>query len=218
MPLFKGIKQSEIESMIPCLGVIQKRYSKNQFIIIDSEDIANVGLVIDGRVHMLKEDHLGNRSHVSTISVGGLFGESFALRERPSYVSFQAATDSEILRLPLDKIIYYCSNSCPFHKRLVHNTFALLSEKNEQLMKSIEILSKGTLRDKIVCYLSQIADSESHSTITVPLNRTEMAAFLNSNRSAMTRELSKMQDEGLIEISGNRFRLLFLNSDESRFT
>ena len=73
-------------------------------------------------------------------------------------------------------------------------------------MQKIEILSKTTLRQKILCYLSQLSVSQKSKDVVVPLNRTEMAAYLNSNRSAMSRELKAMQEDGLISVEGNLFR------------
>lgn len=203
MPLFKGVTKEEIKTMLPCLCVNEKHYSKNEFIYIENDSVANVGLVLSGTIHMIKEDFQGNRSHLVSMKEGELFGETFALCEQPSYVTFQAATGTDILLFPLDKVIYFCSNSCPFHKRMVHNTFVLLSQKNMQLMKRIEAASQNSLREKIICYFSQLKEEQQCNHITLPLSKTELAAYLNCNRSALMRELSNMQNDGIININKN---------------
>lgn len=205
-PLFNGIRTDELKILLPCLNARESRYKKNHFIVIDTENMPFVGMILDGSVHILKEDLFGERTFIASIGRGELFGASFMLTNGTSLVSLQAVSNVKVLCIPVEKILYTCSSACPFHKRIVHNIFSLLAGKNVQLMQKIEILSKTTLRQKILCYLSQLSVSQKSKDVVVPLNRTEMAAYLNSNRSAMSRELKAMQEDGLISVEGNLFR------------
>ena len=205
-PLFNGIRTDELKILLPCLNARENRYKKNHFIVIDGENMPFVGMILDGSVHILKEDLFGERTLIAGIGKGELFGASFMLTNGTSLISLQAVSNVEVLCIPVEKILYTCSSACPFHKQIVHNIFSLLAGKNVQLMQKIEILSKTTLRQKILCYLSQLSVSQKSKDVVVPLNRTEMAAYLNSNRSAMSRELKAMQEDGLISVEGNLFR------------
>ena len=207
-PFFKGIRADELNTMLPCLNARENHYKKNRFIVMDTESMPFVGMILDGSVHILKEDLFGERTFIAGLEKGDLFGASFMLTDGASRVSLQAVSNVTVLIIPLEKILYICSNACPFHKRIIRNIFTMLAGKNVQLMKKIEIMSKATLRQKILCYLSQLSESQNSRDVVVPLNRTEMAAYLNSNRSAMSRELKAMQEDGLISVEGRIFRTL----------
>ena len=85
--------------------------------------------------------------------------------------------------------------------------FAMIADKNRHLMQKIEATSRGSVRDKILTFLSMEARRQGSATFVLPLNRTEMAEYLCINRSAMTRELSALKKEGLIDIDRDRFTL-----------
>ena len=97
-------------------------------------------MVLKGTVHILKEDYYGNKVLLSYANRGDLFGESFSFQQKTvSQVSFQAATDVDVLLMPLAKLLNTCSNSCPFHQQLVRNLFRQFAEKNAALMDKINI-------------------------------------------------------------------------------
>lgn len=207
-PLFKGIGEKELNQMLPCLQAVNKPFTKGSFIILDEEEVQHVCMVLTGTIHMLKEDSSGSYTLLTTVHRGELFGESYSLNMQLSHVSFRAAEDSMIMLFPLNKVIYTCDHTCPFHQRIIRNSFRMITEKNMHLISRLEILSKETLREKILCYLRHESQSQKTSHVQIRMNRTEMAAYLNCNRSAMSRELSKMQREGLLDIDKTVFTLL----------
>lgn len=206
--IFEGIEESELGTMLDCIGGYTRSFSKNEYIIMETDSVHQVGLVLEGNIHMIKEDYWGNRSLITYMGKGEVFGESFSLRkDNISSVSFLASQPSEVLFLPLSKILYTCSKSCPFHQRLIINMQSIMSEKNIQLMEKIDILSKDSLREKIMAYLYVLSTRQQSRTVKNPLNRTQMANYLNVNRSAMARELSSMKKDGLIDFDQGMFIL-----------
>ena len=205
-PIFHGINDSDRAALLGCLKTYTRSYRKGEFILLEQDHVQDVGIVLSGTVHMLKEDVWGRRTLLDYMEPGEIFGETFALRhEQASHVSFLAATDMKALFLPLDHVLTPCKKQCSFHTALSRNFFLLMGEKNLRLMEKIEISAKGSLREKILAYLSIQAQKQGSKYIKIPLNRTEMASYLHANRSATTRELSEMQAEGLIEFDGNTF-------------
>lgn len=206
--LFEGIAPDNLAALLPCLHHLTQEYRKGTYIFVEQEHVQHVGIVLSGSVHMLKEDVWGNQTLIAHIDPGEIFGETFALRKQShSYVSYLAARDTKVLFLSMQNLLHPCPRQCPFHVTLSQNMYDLLGKKNIQLMERIEVSSKTTLRDKLLAYLSLQAQKQESKYFTVPLNRTEMANFLQSNRSAMTRELNTMRDEGLIDFDGNTFTL-----------
>ena len=207
-PLFQSIEEEHVKEMMICLNAHVRRYNKGQFILFDGEDVSHMGIVIQGLVHMMKEDVWGNQTLLTYMSDGDFFGESFAMcRETNSFVSFLSASDTEILFLGTRHILTPCKNNCAFHQRLARNMFDLLGQKNIRLMEKIEILSKATLREKILAFLSMQAQRQDSKYILLSLSRAEMANYLCTNRSAMIRELSAMRADGLIDFDKNTFVL-----------
>lgn len=209
MPLFQAISAGEIETMLKCLGAYTKTYAKNQYIFRVGESIRSIGAILSGTVHMLKEDVWGNTSIYTRIPEKGVFGETFACGELDrSSVSFVAAEDCTVLFLPFERVMFSCSAACGFHHRLIRNMMTLVAQKNAQLMDKLEIMAKKTLREKILTYLSQQAQHSGGMYFDSPLGRLDMASYLGVDRSALTRELSRMKEAGLLDFDRNTFRLL----------
>ena len=208
IPLFEGLNDRELNELFHCMHTFVRKYQKGQVIIIEDENIINVGIVLCGTVHMLKYDYWGNQTMLAYMNEGELFGETFAVQKlNNSHVSFVAASNCQVLFFMAANIIHTCERGCPFHHKLAENMFNLLGKQSVKLMERIEVASKSTLREKILAYLSMQAQRKNKNRFVIPLNRSELADFLDANRSSMTRELSAMKDEGLIDFEKNEFIL-----------
>lgn len=119
-----------------------------------------------------------------------------------------AVEDSVVIFLNVKRILTSCSNACRFHSIVVQNLFFAISEKNRKLVQKIGHMSKRTTREKLISYLSEQAKKQNSGVFTIPFNRQQLADFLSVDRSAMSNELCKMRDEGLLEFEKNKFRLL----------
>lgn len=210
MSLFTGIKNTNLKSMLKCMGSYVKSFKKGEYISLSEDPLKSVGIVLSGTVHMLKDDVWGNENILTLAKKGELFGETFACGSTlTSTVSFFAASDSEILFLPFEKIMRSYSLDCIYHHIMIENMIILIADKNVQLMEKLEILSKKNLREKIMTFLSLKAQrNDNNKYLVIEMGRLEMADYLCVNRSALTRELSNMSSEGIIDYHKNTFRLL----------
>ena len=205
-PLFDGIAYESFADMMACLSARQAKYKKDEFIIIAGDSINFVGLILSGGVQIIKEDSEGRVAILSELAAADIFGETFACSGvSQSPVTVQAATDTEILVLDYKRIVTTCTSACPFHTRLIENMLKLLANKNLMLNQKIEILSKRTTREKLLCYFD--AQRGAASRFSIPFNREELAQYLCVDRSAMSGELGKMRDEGLIKFKKNEFEI-----------
>lgn len=209
LAVFHGIREEELPAMLDCLGSFRKSYQKGESILLESNEVRNVGVVLSGTVHMVKEDAEGYQTLLVTTKEGELFGESFSCGScLDARVSFFAATPCTVLFLPFYKIIHSCKMSCVFHHRLIENMVRLIGDKNVRLMQKIEVISKKTLREKIMAYLYNQSVEQQSRSFTIPLGRLELAEYLCADRSALTRELSYMERDGLIRYNKNHFQIL----------
>ncbi|MBS5605311.1 Crp/Fnr family transcriptional regulator [Clostridium sp. AF18-27] len=209
MELFGKIEKGQIGAMLQCLGAVAKDYAKGEFIFLEGESLDSVGVVMSGSVQMIKEDVWGQKAILLSLEPGAVFGESFVCGGgSDSTVSFQAAQNSRILLLGFHKVLRTCSSSCIFHHRLIENMVTLLARKNVQLMDKMEVISKKSIRGRILVWLSQQVQRRGSRKFTSSMGRLELADYLCVDRSALTRELGRMQEEGLVLVNKNEFELL----------
>lgn len=207
--LFHDIKKEDLKIMFSCLGAYTKTYKKNEIIYLENHDIRFIGIILSGRVNMIKEDSNGNNSILVYLKIGDLFGETFACSNLTiSKVSFVSANKCKILFIPFHKVLYTCKMTCTFHHRLIENMIEYISTKNVMLMNKIEIISKKTIREKIISYLQLQRENFGCDDFEIELGRVELAEYLCTDRSALTRELNNMKAEKIIEFEKNRFKLL----------
>ena len=206
--LFDGIEKGNMDAMLGCTGYHIGCYQKGQVIILEEEHILHVGIVLSGAVDMIKEDVWGNKTILTRMGKNELFGETFACGDdNRSVVTFVAPEDAEVLFIPFHKMMHTCTNACVFHQRLVENMVRIIANKNRDLMRKVEVVSKRTIREKLLAYLSLQAQQQDSRYFEIPLGRVELAEYLCVDRSALTRELAKMKEEGLIDYDRNCFRI-----------
>lgn len=205
--LFDGMAPNEIEAAVGCLGGQVKIYPRDSAILRVGDDLRRVGILLSGSVAVVREDYLGNKTIVTKLQPGELFAEVFVCAGvESSPVDIFCTGDCRILTLDYGKIISPQGDRCGFHSRLLGNMLGIVADKALAMSRRTEILSCRTIRDKLMTYLTiQAGQSDS---CTIPFSRQELADFLCTDRSALSRELGRMQDQGLLRFNGNRFTLL----------
>ena len=207
-PLFKEVSANEIMTMLDCLGAVKKSYEKNQYVLQSETQEDKMGIVLEGSVHIVKEDYWGNRTILSKAGAGELFGESFPWSDaQPLPVSVIATEPTEILFIKYNRLTTTCTRACPYHTRLIANMLNILVERNIQLTQKIDLLIQRSTRDKLLSYLSAQAMLLNGNSFYIPFDRQELADYLAVERSAMSKELSRMKEEGLLDYKKNWFRL-----------
>ena len=208
-PLFEGIRPENFDAMLGCIGYHIGSYKKGEPISLEEEHILHIGIVLSGAVDMIKEDLWGNKTMLVRMRKNELFGETFACgSDTMSVVTFVASEDAQVLFMPFNRVMNSCTMSCVFHHQLVENMVRIIAGKNLDLVRKVEVISKKSLREKILAYLSQQAQIQNSRYFEIPLGRVELAEYMCADRSALTRELAKMKDDGLIDYDKNWFRIL----------
>ena len=207
--LFSGISMSGITRLLDCVQARCVEYTKDEMIIEEGAQVHEFGILLSGRARSIKWDTSGRLIIITLLQNGSEIGVLLAASPgRESPVSVQAQENVSVLLIPYDRLIARCENACPWHERLLRNYIGIVAEKGLVLHDRIDCLLKPTLRKKISNYLLRISREQQSRTICVPLNRNAMAEYLNIERSALSRELSCMRRDGLIDYYRNSFRLL----------
>jgi len=206
--LFSGVGDEEISTMLSCLGASLFTYKKGEFVLRQGEHLSNILVLVEGSLHIQRDDYWGNRSILGHIGIGEIFGEAYAAPDSGTLLNdVIAVEDSAVYFFDVKRVISTCSSACRFHTMVVQNLFFAISEKNRTLVQKLDYLSRRTTREKLISYLSEEAKKQNSPRITIPFNRQQLADYLSVDRSAMSSELGRMRDEGLLEFEKNRFRL-----------
>lgn len=206
--IFRNIAFSDFQKMLACLSAREVSYKKQEIILLSGDAINFVGLILSGSVQVIKEDMNGNITIIAELNISELFGEVFACAGIDhSPVTVRAAEDCSILLFNYRKIITTCSKNCHFHSKLIENMLSIIANKTLMLNKKIELLSKRTTRDKLLCYFD--LQRGVAKKFTLPFNREKLAQYICADRSAMSAELSRMSSDGIIKINRNEIEILY---------
>jgi len=207
--LFENIEEKDLRSLLSCLDYKIKEYNKNEIILLAGDEIYSIGIVLDGIIQVTKENTFGDSILLSKISCGNIFAEAVVCSGlNISPINVTAFSKCTIMYLSYNKIMSVCAEACTFHSRLVSNMVTIVAKKNLVLSDKIDILSAKTIREKVNLYFSKQMEISKSNKFKIPLSRAELSDFLNVNRSSLSRELSNMQNEGLIRFSKNRFEVI----------
>ena len=203
--LFAGFTDEELATALESLKASVSKYKKGDFVHPSGTPLKNFGFLLSGVIQVCMDDINGNRMIMANVAEGESFGESLSfLKVKESPVYIQAAEASQILWLSPD--VFFEGGSTDFERVLRRKFTELLAFRTLSMNNRIQILSKLTIREKLMTYFSQLMSNAKSSTFTVPFNRDDMAAFIGTNRSALSRELSRMKEEGLLDYYKNTFR------------
>ncbi len=207
-PLFRDMDEKDIRSMLKCLNAFLKEYADGEMIYCEGEKVGAVGIVLKGRVQVVREDVHGNRIIMAEWAPGDLFAEAFAPAEVDEIpVSVYAGEKSRVLFVDFKRIMTQCSSHCEFHSLLIRNMMKAVAQKNIILSRRIELLGKRSIREKLLAFFWAQQKEKKKSRVALPFNRNELADYLCVDRSAMSRVLGQMKKEGIISFKKNVFEL-----------
>lgn len=208
-PLFDQIKTDEYEKMMACIKGHIRKFAQDDYVFLAGSEIDFIGVVVTGVVEIVKENLAGTRLILDILGPASIFGEGIAsTRAKIAPVSVHVKEEAQILMIPYVRLIKACEHACGFHYQLIQNMVTLLGEKNFRMNSKIELLMLKGMREKLSTYLIYEAQRNSSLSFDIPLNRNELAEYLNVSRTSMSRELSRMKDEGLLDYYQNSFKIL----------
>ncbi len=205
-PLFQGIEENKLLELAG--GMQAQRYKKEEFVLHQGDAAKGIGLVTEGRLHIIREDFLGNREILAEVECGEIFGEVYGiLTEEPQRVAVAAASDSRVAFFSMERLLETWGPASETSQRLLQNLLRVVARKNLLLTTKMSHLSRRSIREKVISYLSEEAGRQGSGRIKIPFNRQQLADYLAVERSALSRELSRMRRDGLIGYQKNSFEL-----------
>ena len=206
--LFAGIDRKEMKMLLKVLNAQTETYEKEERILNAGDEVTFVGLVLAGQANVIKEDADGERALVARLLPGDHFAEALCCAGiKHSPVSVVAEEATTVLLLNFQRMMSVAPGGGVLPARLANNMMMLLAEKSLYLQERMTYLSKKTIRKKLLKYLLN-ASKNGNSAFTIPYNREELADYLCVDRSALSRELSKLKQEKMIDYWKNHFKVM----------
>ena len=203
-PIFKDFSIDEIIETFSVISFYEKEYKKNDLILNENIKLEYFGIITEGKIAISNFDHFGNRNILNVFEKGETFAEALVALEINIPHEVISLTNSSILWIE-----YKSLSKSNQYSKILNNLLNIIAAKNLILNKKLQILSKRTTREKILEYLSnQKKILSPDNKIEINLNRNEMADYLALDRSNLSRELSKLKKEGIIDFEKNKFKLL----------
>ena len=205
--LFKGLSSEELTYALNFFHAHPRHFLRGELFHRPGELVRNFGLLLSGNVHVFMDDFEGNRMLMANVVPGSTFAESMCYLGRKSQITIECMADSDILvmdTLSLTQPGRITVTDCSLAQRFI----AMLASRTLQLNNRIQILSKLTIREKVITLLSEYTAAGAKNDIILPFSRETMATYLGVNQNALSRELSRMKTDGIITFRRNHFRIL----------
>ena len=197
-----------MQAMLRNLKAETKEFKKDTVICHAGDTITHIGIVLSGSVQIENNDIWGNKSILDKAGPGAVFAEAYAcIAGEPLMVDVVATETTRILFLHAGRLFSLSADGALPYGKVIRNLLMLSAEKNLILSRRIFHTSAKTIRGRVSSYLSFEAARQKSCSFTIPFNRQQLADYLSVDRSALSGELGKMRDEGLICFHKNQFEL-----------
>lgn len=208
-PLFSDVTYEEYQRMLICFQATTRNF-RSEGVICDFTDGAcnEVGIVERGEAALIRIDEDGQETVLEELEPGGVFGKTLAFGATgDDSVQVIARSNCDILFIDYSHILKRCENACYHHSMVVQNMLQLMADKAQHLSVRIDVLSRRSIRDKLLCYLRHLALEQGSDTVKVPFSLSTLADYIATDRSAMMRELKRLRTEDYIQSNGREITI-----------
>lgn len=206
LKLFSSISKEETERILTCSKSKIKEYKADSYVFCQGDKPEKLFILLEGQIQICKDFASGRRSVLYLVEPGNVFGEIFLFGDKKQYwYDAVAASSATVLEMPWDFFYHFCSNACDHHKQLTQNMLEILSENNFKITRKLHIVSTTSLRERLAIWLLDAMDDKG--TVKLFMNREQLADFLSVARPSLSRELMRMQKEGLLIVEKKQIKV-----------
>ena len=207
--IFRSASEFECQAMMFCFKTRFKIFNKNQHIVEQGDNMEDIVLIVKGGAIVQHIDSLGDISILRRLKKGDVYGLESAYFGQTNFKDSLIATEKTlVLFMNKHRVINPCENRCRRHDIVSKHLAQIVTESNLELLDKLTHMSKKTIRDKLMSYFNSLAAKAGTNYFEIPFNKTELASYLSVDRSAMSTELTKMKEDGLIDFEKRQFHLI----------
>lgn len=207
--LFENISLKNKEKLFKIFRASTVKYTKGINIIDYMDRTNSIGIIESGSIDIIQTDYDGNETLIDSLHNNDIFGStiySIVLSDECSIVTKENTIVTFIDYREIENAEFIKSD---FYITFVQNLLAIIFEQMSIKNKRIDILTKKTIRNKLLTYFRQLSKEQGTKSITLPFSLSHLARFISVDRSAMIRELKYLKEEGIIEQKTKKIRLYY---------
>ena len=203
-PVFDGISVEECRRIYDCFGVQERCFKPEELIYDFDTGRHTIGVLATGSAIVERMDRRGDRTILEHLEPGGVFGEMLMFQNvLGDSVCVSCEKTCCVWFFPEEKLERRCEKNCGHHNRMIENMFRLIRDKATALSERVEVLSRRSIREKLLCYFS-LQQAKCGGSFTLPFSLSALADYISTDRSAMMRELKKLRQSGRVRIEGRK--------------
>ena len=209
-PLFQDISYEDYRSLLTCFQAVQKAFRPDDLIYdFSAPNNDAVGIVERGGAALIRIDEEGVSTVMEELGPGGVFGRTLAFASSSGdSMEVVCRTPCDVLFIDYPHMLKRCEHACGHHSVLVQNMLRLMNDKAQALSQRVDVLSRRSIREKLLCYFRQLSKKAGGNTFVLPFSLSTLADYIATDRSAMMRELKRLREEGIVRSDGRQFTLL----------
>lgn len=206
--LFKDVSQDSVDAMMKCFSPEVRKFKKGDTILVFEQEVKYLCVLLTGKAHLYCVDSEGEYTLLENYGPNDIFGEVFTLPFGAVGYVAEADSDCSVMFMKMSSIYGRCSNACEHHTMINKNLFHLSAKKAQMLALRINMISKKTVRQKLVSYFEYLEEKTGSRSFDTELSLSQLANYLCVDRTSLMRELRLMREEGIIQSSGRRITVL----------
>ncbi|CAK7003950.1 MAG: hypothetical protein PEPC_00151 [Peptostreptococcus russellii] len=209
--LFEGFSEESLMLFLNSIKSKLLKLKKGDIVFNEGENFSSLCVLLEGEILLTNSDEFGNRNIIDVIKENQMFAEVFSFTSRKeSPVTAQANSNSTIFLIDTAELISIGNDDQNLVDKhiIISNLLNIFADKNLILLSKIEVLSRRNIREKIMHFLEGQKEKSGKSIFEIPYSRKDMADFLGVDRSALSRELSRLKEEKIIDYDKNSFKIL----------
>lgn len=206
--LFKDVSQDSVDAMMKCFSPEVRKFKKGDTILVFEQEVKYLCVLLTGKAHLYCVDSEGEYTLLENYGPNDIFGEVFTMPFGAVGYVAEADSDCSVMFMKMSSIYGRCSNACEHHTMINKNLFHLSAKKAQMLALRINMISKKTVRQKLVSYFEYLEEKTGSRSFDTELSLSQLANYLCVDRTSLMRELRLMREEGIIQSSGRRITVL----------
>lgn len=200
--LFSKFDEKAKKQLLKKLNSKKIEYKKDSIIASNLNNIDTIGIILSGKVDIIRYDENGKRTILNTLNVNDIFGAYFT-KSSTSELFAIARENSSILFIEYEKIISSKDTN------LINNIIDIFSNKILELNDRIELLTKKSIRDKLLDYFTYTSKKNMSKSFYLDMTYTDLSDYLSVDRSALMREIKYLKEDNLIKTEGKKITILY---------
>lgn len=212
--LCQNLKPCELEDVLMKLNPKIESFKKNSLIRQEGAPILDFGFILSGEVFQLREDSKGQRNIYEILKTGQLFGEIIALVPHRKYWPSNtiAKKDCTVLFISKEEWNKNKLNLGVISNQFLLNYMDIMCRRVESIIMSLRCHKAKTIRQKICTFIYEIYILNNQNLLVLDYTRYELAEFLSLPQPSLSREMSKMRRDGLIDFHKSTIKITNLEA------